>query len=160
MIFLYSVDKNFKPLRKLKGHSSTILHIDFSMDGSIIKSVCQAYEILFFSITSSKNIGSGASDNKEEIWFTNTAKLGWHQQGIWPPCSDGSDINSCDRSPNQKVFATADDFGFVKLFRYPCPQPRANYKKYIGHSAHVTKVRFHSKCSYLVSTGGGDLSSF
>lgn len=78
MIFLYSADKNFKPLRKLKGHSSTILHLDFSMDGTILKSTCQAYEILFFSINSSRNIGSGASDNKEEIWFTNTSKLGWH----------------------------------------------------------------------------------
>lgn len=140
MIFLYSADKNFKPLRKLKGHSSTILHIDFSMDGTIIKSVCQAYEILFFSINSSKNIGSGASDNKDEIWFTNTARLGWHQQGIWPPCADGSDINSLDRHPNMKVQATADDFGFVKLFRYPCPKEKANFKKYNGHSAHVTKV--------------------
>jgi hypothetical protein len=39
-----------------------------------------------------------------------------------------------------KVLATADDFGFVKLFRYPCPQERANFKKYNGHSSHVTKV--------------------
>lgn len=160
MIFLYSADKNFKPLRKLKGHSSTILHIDFSMDGTIIKSVCQAYEILFFSINSSKNIGSGASDNKDEIWFTNTARLGWHQQGIWPPCADGSDINALDRHPNMKVLATADDFGFVKLFRYPCPKEKANFKKYNGHSAHVTKVRFHPKVPYLISTGGGDLATF
>jgi WD40 repeat protein len=61
MIFLYSVNNNFKPLRKLKGHSSTILHIDFSMDGKLLKSVCQAYEILFFSIDNAKNIGFGAS---------------------------------------------------------------------------------------------------
>jgi echinoderm microtubule-associated protein-like 6 len=40
MIFLYFADQNFKPMRKLKGHSSTILHIDFSVDGSVLKSVC------------------------------------------------------------------------------------------------------------------------
>lgn len=96
MIFLYSVAKNFKPLRKLKGHSSTILHIDFAEDGETLKSVDQGYEILFFSIRGSKNIGSGASDYKDETWATNTARLGWHMQGIWPACADGSDINSVD----------------------------------------------------------------
>ena len=49
-IFLYNVEKGFKPMRKLKGHSSTILHIDFNDEGDVLKSVCQAYEILFFSV--------------------------------------------------------------------------------------------------------------
>ena len=43
----------------------------------------------------------------------------WFTQGIWPPCSDGTDINSCDRSRNGKVMATGDDFSKIKLFRYP-----------------------------------------
>ena len=160
MIFLYNVDKNFKPIRKLKGHSSTIWHIDFAEDGEILKSVCQAYEILFFSVREKRNIGSGASSFKDEMWVTNTARLGWHQQGIWPPFADGSDINSCDRSSNYKVLATADDFGFVKLFRYPCPVEKANYHKYNGHSSHVTKVRFHTQCQYLISAGGNDKALF
>ena len=160
MIFLYSVDKNFKPLRKLKGHSSTILHIDFSEDGENLKSVCQGYEILFFSIRTSKNNGSGASELRDEVWHTNTSRLGWHQNGIWPALADGSDINSVDRAPNFKVQASADDFGYVKLFNYPCPVEKSNFKKYGGHSAHVTKVRFHRSAPYLFSIGGGDKAIF
>jgi microtubule-associated protein-like 6 len=37
---------------------------------------------------------------------------------------------------------TGDDFGFVKLFRYPSYEEKSGYIKYIGHSAQVTNARF------------------
>ena len=160
MIYLYNVDKKFKPLRKLKGHHSRILHIDFTESGDCLKSVCTSYEILFFDTSTGKQNTSGASSYKDENWATYTARLGWHVQGIWPACADGSDINSVDRAPDGKVLATADDFGFVKLFKFPSPVEKANFHKYIGHSSHVTKVRFHNKISYLISTGGNDKAVF
>lgn len=160
MIYLYSVEKKFKPLRKLKGHHSTILHIDFTEDGSALKSVCTSYEILFFDTSTGKQLTSGASGYRDEKWATYTARLGWHVQGIWPPCADGSDINSVDRSPEGLVTATADDFGFVKLFKFPSPVEKAACKEYIGHSSHVTKVRFHKHVPYLMSAGGNDKSIF
>ena len=58
------------------------------------------------------------------------------------------------------MFATGDDFGHVKLFRYPCPVDSANYIKYSGHSEHLTKVRFHHQVNYLISTGGADKAIF
>jgi microtubule-associated protein-like 6 len=38
------------------------------------------------------------------------------------------------------VCATGDDFGLVKLFKYPAVG--AGFTKYIGHSSHVTNVKF------------------
>ena len=37
---------------------------------------------------------------------------------------------------------TGDDFGFVKLFKYPSYKHKSGYVKFIGHSAHVTNARF------------------
>jgi microtubule-associated protein-like 6 len=37
------------------------------------------------------------------------------------------DINAVDRSPDGKVLATGDDFGLVKLFKYPSPVPKAAF---------------------------------
>jgi len=68
--------------------------------------------------------------------------LGWPVQGIYPPAADGSDINACDRHPDGSVLVTADDFGFVKLFNYPCPVEKASFHKFVGHSSHVTNVAF------------------
>lgn len=47
-IILYDVAQNFKPLRKMKGHHSTVAHFDFSLDSKYLMSNCTSYEILFF----------------------------------------------------------------------------------------------------------------
>ena len=65
-------------------------------------------------------------------------------------------MNSTCRSNDQTVLATADDFGKVKLFKYPCVLEKAQYNSYNGHSSHVTKVKFSSGDRFVVSTGGND----
>jgi len=45
-------------------------------------------------------------------------------------------------SPDKEVIATADDFGKVNLYRYPCPKPESLYSSFLGHSAHVTNIKF------------------
>ena len=54
------------------------------------------------------------------------------------------------------MLATADDFGLVKLFDFPAPGKFAKFKKYEGHSSHVTNVRFSHNDEFLVSIGGND----
>lgn len=77
-------------------------------------------------------------------------------KGIWPPYSDKTDVNSVDRSKNNgNLLVTGDDFGLVKIFKYPAPEG-TKFKKYVGHSAHVTSVRWLHDNSYVISTGGGD----
>jgi microtubule-associated protein-like 6 len=46
------------------------------------------------------------------------------------------------------------------LFRYPCPVEKASFNPYIGHSSHVTCVKFSASNDYLISTGGNDKSIF
>jgi microtubule-associated protein-like 6 len=64
--------------------------------------------------------------------------LGWPVQGIWPECADGTDINSVDRSEDGKLLATADDFGTLKIFNYPCIKKGSEFVECRGHSSHVT----------------------
>lgn len=40
------------------------------------------------------------------------------------------------------------------------PQTGAKFKKYIGHSAHVTNVRWSNDLQWVVSTGGADHAVF
>lgn len=62
--------------------------------------------------------------NREELklvqWASWTCVLGPEVNGIWPKYSDINDINSVDANFNNQVLVTADDYGLVKLFRYPC----------------------------------------
>lgn len=98
--------------------------------------------------------------HKNETWASWTCSLGWPVQGIFPPCADGTDINAVDRSPENLVLATGDDFGHVKLFKFPCPVDKASFVQFNGHSSHVTNVRFMKTSNYLISTGGEDKCVF
>lgn len=39
--------------------------------------------------------------------------------GIFPPASDVTDVNATCRTSDYKLIASGDDFGQVKIFRYP-----------------------------------------
>ena len=76
-------------------------------------------------------------------------------QGIWPGL-DYTDVNAVDRSRNGNLLVTGDDFGQVKLFKYPCVKEKADFNNYYGHSSHVTKVKFSANDALVFSTGGND----
>ena len=58
------------------------------------------------------------------------------------------------------MIASGDDYGKVKLFKYPCPVEKASFYPYIGHSYHVTSVRFSASNDNLISIGGNDKAIF
>ena len=154
----YSVQDNYALKSRMRAHNSRILHFDFCEDSTTIQSMCTGYEIIYIRVESGKRVKNGASTLKDETWKTWSLPIGWHTQGIWPACSDGTDINAVDRSPDKALIATADDYGMVKLFRYPCPKKHSAFSKYIGHSSHVTNVKFSERGDYLITTGGNDKS--
>ena len=105
------------------------------------------------------------SNYRDEHWQTWTCVLGWPTQGIWEPGLDGSDINSADRSNNQHVdgyymLAIGDDLGKVKVYRYPCTEEGSEAVVGLGHSSHVTKVKFSRDDTHLLTAGGNDTCIF
>lgn len=62
--------------------------------------------------------------NRDELktihWATWTCVLGQEVNGIWEKYTDTNDINAADTVFDQEAVATGDDFGLVKLFRFPC----------------------------------------
>ncbi|KAG7255229.1 hypothetical protein CRUP_011404 [Coryphaenoides rupestris] len=77
---------------------------------------------------------------------------------VWPDGADGTDVNAVCKSHSSSLLASADDFGKVHLFTFPCSQPRAPSHMYGGHSSHVTNIAFLHDDSHLISTGGKDTS--
>jgi len=97
-----------------------------------------------------------------EVWATATCTLTWATQGIWQPGMDATDVNAVDRTREPVVDdvllqATATDNSGINVFRYPSPREAAKPLKVIGHTSHVTNVRF-TRGNTLVSTGGNDSS--
>lgn len=68
--------------------------------------------------------GKRITGRKEEVqamqWVSWTSVLGPEVNGIWPKYSQVNDVNATDALFEHQVIATGDDFGLVKLFRFPC----------------------------------------
>ena len=71
-IYLLSTkDYSEKKMRTLKAHSSFITGLDWSLDSKWIRSVCGAYELLFFDASDKKakrNDPKGVSNTVETVW--------------------------------------------------------------------------------------------
>ncbi|XP_069392154.1 echinoderm microtubule-associated protein-like 1 isoform X10 [Paralichthys olivaceus] len=159
-IYIYAVAENgrkYSRVGKCSGHSSFITHLDWSVDSQYLVSNSGDYEILYWIPSVCKQVVS-VETTRDIEWATYTCTLGFQVFGLWPDGSDGTDINAVCRSSDKSLLVTGDDFGKVHLFSYPCSQFRAPSHVYGGHSSHVTNVTFLFDDSYLVSTGGKDMS--
>lgn len=96
--YLFEVPNFDKPISVFGKSSSYITHVDWSLDSCAVRTNDGSYELLYYSIPDGKQLTSGASQFKDEVWQTQSCVLGWATQGIWQAGYDGSDINHADRS--------------------------------------------------------------
>ncbi|KAJ8392415.1 hypothetical protein AAFF_G00075400 [Aldrovandia affinis] len=159
LVDVYAVGQRYKKVGECSRSCSFITHLDWSVDGRFLQTNDGAGERLFYRMPSGKQVTA-----KEEIkgthWVSWTCVIGAEVSGIWPKYSNVNDVNSVDTNYGSAVLATGDDFGLVKLFRYPGLRKGAKFKRYIGHSAHVTNVRWSHDLQWLLSTGGADHALF
>ena len=158
---IYAVHNGYRRMSRCKGHSSFIKHLDWDAASRVVQCTSASYELLYFDAVTGQQAYEGLRDL---TWTTWTCTLGFPVMGIFPPGADGTDINACSRSYTRGnrggVLATADDFGRVKMFNYPCCIEDAPFHEYSGHSSHVTDVRFSTDDAYVVTTGGHDRAVF
>jgi len=154
------IDLESKNSHAMKGHTSSVTHLSFSEDSKFLMTNSRDYEILFWNTETGKRVDKSITADVK--WWDFQCILGFPVRGIFGAGQDGTDNNAAHVSyisdPAQKVVATGNDTGEVSLFRYPASQK--SMKRFVGHSAHVTNVRFTRDDSYLISTGGNDLGVF
>ncbi|OXB63038.1 hypothetical protein ASZ78_014805, partial [Callipepla squamata] len=139
-----------------KGASSYITHIDWDSRGKLLQVNSGAKEQLFFEAPRGKRHIIRIAELEKIEWDTWTCVLGPTCEGIWPMHSDVTVVNAATLTKDGTLLATGDDFGFVKLFSYPVKGQHAKFKKYVGHSAQVTNVRWLHNDSVLLTVGGAD----
>nr|XP_033966852.1 echinoderm microtubule-associated protein-like 5 isoform X2 [Pseudochaenichthys georgianus] len=156
---IYGVVQRYKKVGECIGSNSFITHMDWSTDSKFLQINDGSGKRLFYRMPSGKEV-----TNREELklvqWASWTCVLGPEVNGIWPKYSDINDINSVDANFNNQVLVTADDYGLVKLLRYPCVKKGAKFKKYLGHSAHITNARWSHDYQWVITIGGADHSVF
>jgi WD40 repeat protein len=125
----------------IEGHSSYITSFDWSLCGAYIRSTCGAYELLYWNVSSKSKIGK--KDIMKPVEFgEHSCKLGWAVQGVYPPGTDGTHVNSIASCKPLSLLATGDDYGLVSIYRDPALTLKHQPRSYRGHSEHVSKVAF------------------
>lgn len=155
-IFVYDVEKDYSLYCKFNKHNSFVTSLDWSVDSTYIRSVCGAYEKLYFNVKDKTFDSAGLSNTKEYQWASYSAKIGWDVEGIYPSGEDGSHINGVDVSKDMKLIATSDDFGLLNVYRYPCVNIKHKARSYCGHSEHVVRAVFTPDGDRLFTIGGYD----
>mmetsp|Transcript_105595 Transcript_105595/g.166617 ORF Transcript_105595/g.166617 Transcript_105595/m.166617 type:complete len:917 (+) Transcript_105595:120-2870(+) len=143
--------------KALTGNSSSPVCIMFSGDGEHIMSNSKDSQILFWR-TKDGTLQNSISQFRNTVWQQPwTCVLGWPVLGVWDRDYDQTDVNSLCQSyaPHDGYVAIGDDFGKLKLFRFPCPFVDQPCRAYGGFGSHVTAVKFSSS-NILVALGGDD----
>ncbi|XP_042073422.1 echinoderm microtubule-associated protein-like 6 isoform X3 [Haplochromis burtoni] len=136
-----------------------VLQLDFSADSCYVQVSTGAYKRQVFEVPSGKLVSDPIAIDRI-TWATWTSILGDEVLGIWPRNADKADVSCACVSHGGLNIVTGDDFGLVKLFDFPCTEKFAKHKRYLGHSPHVTNIRFSHDDKYVISTGGDDCSVF
>nr|XP_015828065.2 echinoderm microtubule-associated protein-like 6 isoform X1 [Nothobranchius furzeri] len=158
LVDVYAVAQRYKKVGECSRSSSFITHLDWSVDSRFLQTNDGAGERLFYRMPAGKLVPK--EEAKGIHWMTWTGVIGPEVNGIWPKYSNVSNVNSVHANYSSAVLVTGDDLGLIKLFRFPCLKKGAKFKKYIGHSAHVTNVRWSNDLQWVVSTGGADHAVF
>jgi len=157
VINIYSTN-SFNRLGTLVGHSSTVVHMDWSNDSKYIQSDSSDCEILYWNAKDIVQV-TKLDELKSVRWDTWSLILGWPVQSIWESGWSNSTINAVARDKREKLLVTADDNSEIRLFSYPVALDNQPCRRYGGHSSHVTNVIFLGN-KYIISTGGMDGSIF
>jgi len=153
-LFVYSVpDYGLKG--NLKGHSTPLISIDWSIDGSYLRSLDEGFDMLFWQLPKFTKDTEGAQNTKDKDWATQSCKIGWSVQGIYPPGVAKTHVNNVAKSRDGKLVATGDDWGFVNIYNFPCGKG-AKCISLRGHSEQVPRIVFSNGDEYIFSVGGND----
>lgn len=146
---------SWKLIGVCSGHSSHVIHLDWSSDSKYLQTNSMEHELLFWSIPSCEQIIK-SSDMSDTDWETFELTMAWPTVGIWEPGMHGRDINAVARNPERNLLISGNDFSQVGLHTYPCHQENMPSIKYRGHASHVTAVGFTADNQWAVSVGGLD----
>ncbi|CBJ26175.1 conserved unknown protein [Ectocarpus siliculosus] len=153
-VYIYATKDGFTKLSTIASHQSFVTHVDFSSDGNYVQSADGASSLLFADAATGIQIPS-ATAMKDIEWGTWTLPFGWAARGVWPIAGNdpGTEISCARRSGDSSLLAAGDNFGRLRVFKYPVPIPGSCCSEYRGHCAAVRRVCWSAGDTHLLSCG-------
>ena len=143
---------------RCKGHAAAIRRRDWSPDSTTLRTSSRAHEIIHFDARTGRQ---AIGDFRDAEWREWTSPVGFQAMGVFQDGGlAGNEVNTACRAGARRLLAAGDDFGRVRVLRWPCVAPNAPAAEQTeAHANHVSCVRFspdEGGNAWLVSTGGKD----
>lgn len=169
LIHLLSCAAGYRNIGACRGHSSQVRNLDFSEDGSVLRSADASKELLYWDVESCQRI-TQPNAYRNHQWKSHSCIYGWGLQGIFnrvdgdKAAPTDSEINCVCRSQDGRIVVAAGSNilrSAIKAFDYPAlasSQPT----QCGGHSSPVLDLAFieGTQGTRLVSAGGNDSCLF
>ena len=118
------------------GHSTPVVHVDWSQDSSYIQTNSADNEVMVWLASSSRQVRD--IDMIRDIdWASGDCVVQWNSLGVWGETSDSADPRTASLSRSHDVLVVGDTWAKVKLYSSPACQPRSLNHSYTGHSSQV-----------------------
>ncbi|CAH1155979.1 unnamed protein product [Phaedon cochleariae] len=160
-LYLFRVSRDgysYKKSNKIRG-SQPLMQMDWSSDSNFLQTVTADYDLSFWDVKSLSPEKSPIA-MKDVKWYTHNSTVGFMVAGMWNnrfyPMT--SIISTASRSAAHDLLVSGDTDGYLRLFRYPCLNPKAEYNEEKVYSGTVACARFLFNDRNVVSVGGTDAS--
>ncbi|XP_076265445.1 doublecortin-domain-containing echinoderm-microtubule-associated protein isoform X2 [Rhynchophorus ferrugineus] len=158
-IYLFRVSRDgfsYKKSNKIRG-SQPLMQMDWSSDSNYLQTVTADYDLSFWDVKSLSPEKSPIA-MKDVKWYTHNSTVGFMVAGVWNnryyPMT--SIISTASRSAAHDLLITGDTDGYLRLFRYPCLNPKGEYNEEKVYSGTVACARFLFNDRNIVTVGGTD----
>ncbi|EAT35090.1 AAEL012717-PA [Aedes aegypti] len=162
-IYLFRVSRDgfsYKKINKIRG-SQPLTHLDWSSEGNFLQTVTIDFDLLFWDVKSLSPEKSPIA-MKDVKWMTNNSTVGFLVAGMWNNRYYATPANTiiatASRTVAQDLIVSGDNDGYLRLFRYPCITPRAEFTEAKVYSGTLACVKFLYGNHSLVTVGGTDAS--
>ncbi|KAF6215574.1 hypothetical protein GE061_010330 [Apolygus lucorum] len=160
-VYLFRVSRDgysYKKINKIRG-SQPLTQLDWSTDGSYLQTVTSEYDLTFWDVKTLTTEKSPVA-MKDVKWYTHNCTVGFLVGGIWNnryyPMQ--ALISTANRSAAHDLLVAGDAEGYLRLFRYPCISPKAEYNEEKVYSLAIAAARFLHNDRNVVTVGGTDAS--
>ncbi len=163
-IYVYNVEEGYALAAVIGQHQSFIVSFDFSDDSLWLRSNCGGLELCYFEAETGLYIPAAAR-LRDVTWASHNCLMEYTSQGIWSIYRDGvdylaADCNTFRGDDDGQIIVAGDNFGRIRLFRYPCVSAQALSKVYWTTSSPITRIRFASGDNLVISVAGEDKAVF
>ena len=163
-VYLYRASRDgfaYKKYGKMSG-GGQLTELDWDETGDYIATASTDFQLGFWNTVTNK-LEKVPNVCRNRVWTDVTASLGYFLSGMWNNHNyKNSDalVTTSHVSNDRSLLVAGDSHGYLRLFRYPCVSPKAEFYEEKPVSGSIDCVRFFFDDSYVVTVGGTDASLF